>query len=103
MKYGLSKSAENDLLEIWDYTAQTWGQAQADRYLFRLEKRFLDLAMNPMRGKSCSDLDLEYLSYHEGRHLIFYRSFEDLIAIARILHERMDIFERLEEDPDLVD
>ncbi len=43
-------------------------------------------------------MDLEYLSYHEGKHLIFYRSFEDGIALARILHERMDILERLEDE-----
>lgn len=38
MKYRLSKSAEGDLSEIWDYTAQTWGETQAEKYLNKLEK-----------------------------------------------------------------
>lgn len=101
MRYRLSKSAENDLLEIWDYTARTWGEAQAEKYLKKLEARFLDLAAEPTRGRVRKDLLLEYLSYHEARHLIFYRSHGEGIVIARILHELMDLAERLEDDPGL--
>lgn len=97
MKYRLSKSAANDLAEIWDYTAQTWGDAQAERYLNKLESRFLDLAAEPSKGRVRADIDLGYLSYRQGKHLIFYRAFENGIAIARILHERMDIPIKLEE------
>lgn len=99
MRYRLSKSAENDLLEIWDYTVRTWGETQAEKYLKRLEARFFDLADEPNKGRPRHDIGLEYLSYHEARHLIFYRPHEKGIAIARILHERMDLAERLEEDP----
>lgn len=101
MRYRLSKSAENDLLEIWDYTARTWGESQAEKYLRRLEARFIDLATEPNKGRFRKDLLLEYFSYHEARHLIFYRPYKEGIAIARILHERMDLAERLEEDPGL--
>jgi len=97
--YRLSKSAENDLLEIWDYTVQTWGEAQAEKYLKRLEGRFFDLAAEPQKGRPRKDIASDYLSYHEARHLIFYRSHDEGIAVARILHERMDLAERLEEDP----
>lgn len=102
MKYRLSKSAENDLLDIWNYTADTWGVSQAEKYLKRLESRFLDLATKPKKGKLRHDLELEYLSYQESKHIIFYRSFEKGIAIARILHERMDIRNQLEDDSGLI-
>lgn len=101
MRYRLSKSAETDPVEIWDYTARTWGEAQAAKYLKKLEARFLDLADEPSKGRPRHDVGLEYLSYHEARHLIFYRPHEKGIVIARILHERMDLAERLEEDPGL--
>ncbi len=99
MMYRLSKSAENDLAEIWDYTAQTWGETQAQRYLNKLEARFFALAAEPSIGRLRADIDIEYLSYHEGKHLIFYHPYEGGIAIARVLHERMDIARRLENDP----
>lgn len=99
MSYRLSKSAENDLSGIWDYTAHTWGENQAESYLNRLESRFFDLAADPSKGRPRPDVDVEYLCYHEGRHLIFYRPHEGGIAIARVLHERMDVAGRIEDDP----
>lgn len=101
MKYRLSKSAENDLSGIWDYTVRTWGETQAESYLNQLESRFLDLAADPSQGRPRPDVDGEYLCYHEGRHLIFYLPQEGGIAIARVLHERMDVAGRIEDDPGL--
>lgn len=98
MNYILSPSAENDLLEIWDYSTNTWGDAQADRYLKRLESRFIDLAANPAKGKQCNKVALDYLSYREAKHIIFYRQHGQGIVIARILHERMDVAERFADD-----
>jgi toxin ParE1/3/4 len=31
--YLLSPAAQADLGQIWDYSAQTWGEDQADRYV----------------------------------------------------------------------
>ena len=98
MKYRLSKSAEQDLRDIWNYTIQTWGETQAERYLRSLEKRFLDLSLNPTIGRARTDVAEELLSFHEAHHVIFYRSHQNGIAIARILHERMDLPQKLQED-----
>jgi len=51
------------------------------------------------KGRPRKEIASDYLSYHKARHLIFYRSHDEGIAVARILHERMDLAERLEEDP----
>ncbi len=101
-RYRLSKSAENDLSEIWNYTKQTWGEIQAERYLNKLEARFLDLAAERSKGRPRIDIDLEYLCYHEGKHLIFYQPYQGGIAVARVLHERMDIAGQIEDDPVIV-
>lgn len=97
-RYRLSRSAANDLLDIWYYTVRTWGEAQAEKYLKSLEARFFDLAAEPQKGRTRKELAADYYSYQEARHLIFYRPHDEGIAIARILHEQMDLAERLEED-----
>ncbi len=103
MKYRLSKSAERDLAGIWDYTVRTWGEAQAEKYLSQLETRLLELAAEPSKGRSRPEIHGDYLSDRVGKHVIFYRPYEDGIAIARVLHERMDIAGRLDGDPGSVD
>lgn len=98
MSYRLSPSAERDLFDIWDYTITTWGEQQAERYLQRLDARFMSLAEEPSRGKLRTDILPDYYSYHEGRHIIFYTIHDSEIAIARILHERMDLISQLNDD-----
>lgn len=103
MNYRLSRSAEKDLSGIWDYSVRTWGIAQAERYLNQLEVRFSELAVEPSKGRQQAEVHPDYWCYHEAKHLIFYRPYEGGIAIARVLHERMDVASRLDDDPGVVD
>jgi toxin ParE1/3/4 len=48
-----SRSAQADLLSIGTYTLQTWGAAQAERYLDGLEQCAKMLAGNPLLGRRC--------------------------------------------------
>ncbi len=98
MNYRLSPSAEKDLFDIWEYTFATWGGAQAEKYLQILDSRFINLAEEPQRGKLREDILSDYYSFHEGRHVIFYTMHGNGIAIARILHERMDLVSHLKKD-----
>lgn len=92
-KYHITKKAVADLDSIWDYTANTWSERQADNYYSELVMALNRIASQPKY------LDREYPEIHPGlycrhckKHLIFYRTAEDnLIEIVRILHERMDI------------
>lgn len=97
--YRLSKSAEADLFAIWDYSVEVWGAAQAEKYLKQLEFRFIELANEPGKGQMRDDVLPDLLCYYESRHLIFYRRDDFGIEIARVLHERMDIQTRIEQDP----
>ena len=98
MRYRLTKSAERDLFDIWDYTVTTWGAQQAERYLRTLEERFEALAKNPDIGQARNEILPGYRSYHEARHVIFYRFETEMLVIARVLNERMDMVERLKEN-----
>ena len=49
----LSRGAKADLLSIGAYTLQTWGSAQAERYLDDLELCAKMLAGNSRLGRCC--------------------------------------------------
>lgn len=88
--YTLTSQADRDLEEIWDYTDQKWGRTQACAYLTRLEDRMRVLADNPSRGRKRLEVSGMPMSFHEGKHMIFYRPTEDGIEVLRVLHDSMD-------------
>lgn len=56
--------AEEDLTEIWRYSFETWGEAQADRYYDALVQGIDLLAKNPDIGTTCDDISrLNDMSY----------------------------------------
>jgi toxin ParE1/3/4 len=84
-----SAAAENDLLNIAEYTRQTWGEIQADRYLRAIEDCCLRLARNPRLGRACEEIRPGLRRMEEGRHAIFYRPEGAGILVSRILHQSM--------------
>ena len=94
-KYILSSRADSDLEEIWDYTDRTWGRIQAHTYLTQLESRMIALAHHPTAGRKRYDLPGTPMSYHEGRHIIFYRPASEGIEVLRVLHDAMDFLKHL--------
>jgi hypothetical protein len=50
------------------------------------------LAVNPLKGKDCSEIRIGYRKLNTGSHVIFYRQTHiDMIEIVRVLHGHMDI------------
>ncbi len=96
IKVKLSDLAVADLVDIEDYTARTWGGAQADKYLGQLEQRFYWLAEHVHLGKFRTDIAQELYSFPEGRHIIFYRFNGDMLEVARLLHRSMDVDQHFE-------
>ena len=92
-KYTLSPNAIEDLKGIWDYTASQWGISQADKYLAQIETRFDYLADNPKHGRKRDEIRVDFRSYLEGKHVIFYREKLDKtgIEIIGVLHQRQDV------------
>lgn len=91
----LTPAAKADLSAIWDYTAERWGVAQAESYVRQLQVAIAALATNPRLGSPADHVRPGYRRHRNGSHLIFYRQQADMIEIVRILHERMDVAERL--------
>ena len=91
--YVLSKRARADLQEIWRYSADRWGNSQADRYVLGLHRAIETVANDPDRARSCDHIRAGYRKYSAAAHVLFFRSITDGIEVVRILHQRMD-FER---------
>jgi toxin ParE1/3/4 len=84
-----SRNAKADLLSIGAYTLETWGAAQAERYLDGLERCAKMLAANPLLGRPCCWIRPGLYRFEKGRHALFYRRKEDGILVSRILHQSM--------------
>jgi toxin ParE1/3/4 len=87
--------AINDLEEIWLHTFQTWSLEQADRYHDLIIKEVQYLSTHPGAGKDISDIREGYRYAKVKSHLVFFRCSKTEIEIVRILHESMDIPNRL--------
>ena len=96
--YKFTNKAVFDLTQIWNYTLMKWSEDQADRYYYMLIENCKEVARNPDLGKNYSGVKENLLGFKAGRHIIFYRWIEDdEIEITRILHEQMDIENRLKD------
>lgn len=92
--------ADEDLFDIYIYTYETWGSDQAVKYTNGLKAAINRLSQEPNRPGTVdrSSLRQGYRSYHQQRHLIFYRVVADDIEIIRILHDNMDALRHLAEE-----
>ncbi len=88
-EYRLSQLVRLDLLAIADYTVDTWGPEQANRYLDSLEACFRQLARTPEMGRLCTRVRPGYRRMEHEKHVIFYRAKKKGVFIGRILHQRM--------------
>lgn len=89
--YVLTNKAVEDFSSIWNYTAEEWSEAQADKYYFKLLSICQKLADQKLNGKLYSDLGLEVMGFRADNHILFYRKISaSKIEIIRILHQKMD-------------
>ena len=90
------QEAIDDLNDIWDYTFEKWSENQADRYYATLEFACKEIGEYPKLGKEYIDISRNLLGLKSGKHIIFYHLIsDDEIEVIRILHERMDLKNRL--------
>ncbi len=100
MEVKFLRAARSRLLEIWDYTERTWGEAQADKYVRGLVNTIHEAADDRHRWRPVLDEGLPgiYFIRYE-RHFIFFRAISpDTIGVISVLHENMNVPMRLRED-----
>ncbi len=86
----LSPAAQDDIADILLYTLQTWGKAQQDIYAEELDKGLALIVENPEIGRARPELYAGCRSFRIQQHIVYYAVLDDTIAIARVLHYRMD-------------
>jgi toxin ParE1/3/4 len=95
-KYRLTNKAVSDLAQIWNYTFANWSENQADKYYKMLIDNCIEVAFKPELGKKYFIVMDNLMGFRAGRHIIFYRRIDaGEIEIIRILHEQMDLKNRL--------
>ena len=96
----LRQVAINDLNCIWDYTFEKWSEKQADKYYARIKMACNGIGENPDIGKEYDGISNNLLGLKSEKHIIFYQQVsDDRIEVVRILHERMDLKNRIKLHP----
>ena len=98
MKLILSPSAIRDLQEISDYTHQTWGAEQEDRYLKGLWSKLAEIQSSPESSQLRKDLAKGCRSARHEKHVIFFSINGQTLQIIRILHGAMDFGSHLADE-----
>lgn len=94
--YRISAKAIEDIEKIWEYTRDIGSVEQADRYYNLIIDEIEYIAQNFESGKSMEHIKKGYRASKVKSHLVFYKIFdENTIEVIRILHQRMDIENRL--------
>lgn len=98
-RYRISEKAISDLEKIWFYTFNKWSLEQADRYHQLIISEIEYIADNFELSRKMDYVRPGYRMSKVKFHLIFYKQTEDdIIEIIRILHQNMDIENRLKEN-----
>jgi len=96
--YIISEKAIEDINKIWNYTAENWSLEQADRYYNLIYDEIEYIVRNFELASDFSKIRKSYKYSKVKSHLIFFKKDNNNeIEIVRVLHERMDIENRLSE------
>lgn len=82
------KISEGSVVE--PHTRQQWGAEQANRHLDILTTAFAELAASPKIAPACDHINPGYRRRNSERHMIYFQITTYVIAVVRILHDRMD-------------
>lgn len=89
--YVLSKPAQVDLEEIFDYTVINFGFDQAIKYVSSFDDTFKNLLKNSELGRPRNEIKKDLRSLIHRNHAIYYTSIKNQIRIIRILHGSKDL------------
>lgn len=89
MKLNFTLRAKQDLLDIYNFSAEKWGIKQAKNYSDSFNKVFQTLQNNPKLGKNADHILKNYRVCLCRSYSIFYKvTFR--IEIIRIIHQSRD-------------
>lgn len=92
--------AQSRIVDIWKYTHKTWGKKQADKYVRGLHRFMEDMqtSKETWRQVPHNALPGVYFARYEHHYVFFKELKGGTLGIMSILHENMDIPNRITED-----
>lgn len=100
MAIRVQEAASLRLDDIYRYTRDRWGEAQADRYITGMFEAFQRIETHGVASKPIpAEFGVEGFFFRCEHHFVYWRRLSDGdIGIVAILHERMHQIDRFKED-----
>lgn len=100
MAIRIQEAASLRLDDIYRYTRDRWGEAQADRYITGMFEAFQRIETHGVASKPIpAEFGVEGFFFRCEHHFVYWRRLSDGdIGIVAILHERMHQIDRFKED-----
>lgn len=86
----IHEKANEDLNNIFIYSAEAFGIERAEKYIDDLVSAFQALANNYKQGRDCSHVYPDLYAFNVVSHVIYYESIKEGVSIYRVLHKSMD-------------
>lgn len=86
--YKLSRRAEDDLLDMYIYGIERFGEAQGERYHIDMTACFALLATQPRMGREAATVAPGVRRHEHASHVIFYEEHGEGILILALVHAR---------------
>ena len=95
-EYIIREKALEDINNVWIYTAENWSVEQADRYYNLIIDEIEYIVDNLNMARDFGKIRKSYRYSKVKSHLIFFKKDKtNEIEVVRVLHEKMDIENRL--------
>lgn len=100
MAIRVQEAASLRLDDIYRYTRDRWGEAQADGYITGMIEAFERIEAHGVASKPIpAEFGVEGFFFRYEHHFVYWRRLSDGdIGIVAILHERMHQIDRFKED-----
>lgn len=98
--FRLQEAAGRRLDDIYTYSRDTWGEAQAQAYVRDLFACFADIAARRVVWRAIPpEFGVDGFYVRRRHHYVYWRILSDgTVGIVTILHERMHQIERFRDD-----
>ena len=100
MAVRVQQAASHRLDDIYRYTRERWGEAQADRYVTGLFDAFARIGTHGVISRPIpAEFGVDGYVFRYEKHFVYWRRLSNGdIGVVTILHERMHQIERFRED-----
>lgn len=90
-----SVAADEDLLDVYQFTFETYGEAKAESYFAELTRSMVLISESPYMYRERTEFVPPVRIARTGQHLVVYSIEEHFVLVVRVLHSSMDVVEKL--------